>query len=242
MNRNLITLVAIVLGILLVGGYLLYSSTPVVSSQGHASIKATPDVVTVNIYIETRNSTAQGAQQSNADIREATVDALVAAGITESDIKFTNFYAGPEYDWSSGAQRQKGFIARQELAVQVEDFSEVSRVVDATLSSGALVSYISQELSSDKQNEYKALAQKQASADARTKAEATAEGLGKSLGRLVSVDSSDFNYPGPVMYYARAEGSMSVSSDEVREAAVKISPQDIDVSANVRVQYKLSLF
>ena len=92
------------------------------------------------------------------------------------------------------------------------------------------------ELSPQKQSEYKTQALEQASADAKSKASATAAGLGKKLGRLVSVESQDFNY-GPVVYYAKAESSSGAA--DAREAALQINPTDLNVYANVGVTYTI---
>jgi uncharacterized protein YggE len=71
--------------------------------------------------------------------------------------------------------------------VTTEDFSNVGNVIDAAVDAGALVSYINFELSVERSNEYKMLVMTNASLDAKQKAEAIASGLGKTVGRLVSI-------------------------------------------------------
>ena len=64
----------------------------------------------------------------------------------------------------------------------------------------------------------------------------------KNLGRLVSIQSEEFNY-GPYPVFSYAEGSSgAIAKDEARQAALNLAPQDIEVTANVRVSYKLSSF
>ena len=53
MNNKLIVVLLIV-GIVLVGAYLVYSTGPTVSAQGTASLEAKPDKVSVYITIETK--------------------------------------------------------------------------------------------------------------------------------------------------------------------------------------------
>ena len=249
--NNKIVYTLIVIGVLIVGWYIFDSNAPSVSAQGQAMIKAKPDQVSVYVYIETHNKTAQAAQDTNSQVREAVVDAIKAAGVSNGSIQFQQYSIYPEYDWSSGRQTQKGYVASQSLVINSSDFGKVPSVVDSIIAAGGLVSSIQFELSQAKQNEYKSQALEAAGKDAQTKATATAAGLGKKLGRLVAVQTSDFNYPGPIMYYAKtmmadASGSSGYGSasaqdiSAVREAANNISPQDIEVSATLQVQYKLS--
>ena len=119
----------------------------------------------------------------------------------------------------------------------------VPEIVDAGIDAGALVSSINFELSDEKQNDYKAEALSEASADARKKAESTASGLNKKIGKLVSVQSEEFYYPGPIPIYAKAEGGGdAAAATEARQAAVNLRPQDIAVTASVRVEYRLRVF
>jgi uncharacterized protein YggE len=106
-----------------------------------------------------------------------------------------------------------------------------------------LVSYINFELSDEKQNEYKKEALKKASSDARDKAEAIALGQGKKIGRLVSLENQEFFYPGPVVYYegATAVASGADAGESAKRAALNISPQEIEITASIKAQYKISL-
>lgn len=61
MNNKLIATI-LILGILLVGGYLWYNNGPVVSSQGYASIKAPADEVSIYLSIQAINKTAEDAK------------------------------------------------------------------------------------------------------------------------------------------------------------------------------------
>ena len=236
----------LVLGVLVVGWYILDSNSPIVSAQGSASMKVQPDQASVYVSIEAHNTTAQAAQTTNNLIRDSVVAALLKSGVPNSSIQFQQYSIYPEYNWDNGRQTQKGFVATQTLVVNSSDFSTIPGMVDSIVASGGLVSSIQFELSQQKQNYYKAQALESAGKDAETKASATAGGLGKSIGRLVSVQTQDFNYPGPILYYARADSASGVTNSaeiaSVKQAASNISPQDIEVSANIQVEYKLNWF
>ena len=90
-------------------------------------------------------------------------------------------------------------------------------------------------MSTAKQNEYKAQALKEASEDAKIKAEAIASGLGKTVGKLVSVSSNEFNYQ-PWPLYNSMAGSTAA---DAKVATTNIQPGQQDVSASVTVVYAL---
>lgn len=240
---NKIVIGIIVVGILIVGGYLAFNAGPVVSAQGQSSLEVQPDLVSVNINVETRNESAQAAQEANKEIADKLLFELIKLGFDKDELKFVNFNVYQDYDWSSGRQKLKGYVVSQQLVVKTDGVSKVPSIVDAAITSGALVSYINFELSDEKQAEYKKQALEEASRDAREKAVAIAEGQGKRVGRLVSIVNQDFYYPGPIPVYAKAEGTdMAVAASEARKAAINIAPQNLEISASISAQYKLSFF
>jgi uncharacterized protein YggE len=106
------------------------------------------------------------------------------------------------------------------------------------VNNGGIVEGINFELSNSKENEYKKLAIKQATLDARSKAEGIAEGLGLEVGDVVSVSTSNFGYnPWPI--YDRMVMS-SAGAAEAKAAVTTIQPGEQTVSASVSVTYKLA--
>ena len=110
-------------------------------------------------------------------------------------------------------------------------------MIDAGVDAGASIGYINFELSQEKQNEYKAQALKQAAEDAKIKAESIAEGLGKSIGSIYSISSSDFDYYPWRIYEATASSEAGVA--EAKQAATDIQPGEKDITARVSVVFKL---
>ena len=237
-NRTIV--IGLIIAIIVIAG-IIYSSinTPTVSAQGNSVLKATPDKVSVNVVIEAKNKTAQGAKDMHDKILNEVTLQLLKIGIERKDIKTVNFNIYPEYKWEDGKNEQIGYIARQDIIIETKNFDVVASIVDASIEAGALVSYINFELSDEKQSEYKTQALEEAGKDARKKAEATASGLDKKLGRLVSVQSEEFNYI-PYRYFeATAEGG---STSQAKDAAINLAPRDLDVTATIRVEYKLRSF
>ena len=233
---NKLIAVIVILGVLIIGGYFIYSSGPTVSAQGTSSIEAKPDKVSVYVTIETKEKTLQEAQQKNSVIREKVTDDLLLLGIDEDDIQYVNYNSYPWVEWSNGKSEEKGFIVYQQIVVKSDSFREVGKIVDVGVNAGAMISSIQFELSEEKQNDYKTEALELASKNARDKAASIAEGQGKKLGRLVSLKSVEFNYI-PLRYYEASGATADVA--EVKRAAANIEPQDLTVTASVQVEYKL---
>jgi uncharacterized protein YggE len=236
-----ITLIIVATIIILagIGAYLFSQSkapSNTISVQGFATIKANPDLVIVYFRAETNGSTAQEAKDKNAEIVNNAITNLVKIGILENKIQTIDFNIYPEYDWTDG-QKLRGYKAVHSFKVELDtaQINKVGTVIDAGVNAGSLVDYINFELSTAKQNECKAEALKQASQDAKTKAEAIALGLGKKLGKLVSVSDTSFDYyPWPI-YKAMEEGNIA----EAKAAVTNITPSEKEITARVSVVYHI---
>jgi len=227
---------AVVLAVIIIG-YFVYVSGPQISTNGYSMITATPDLISVSVTMEGRDADAQVAQEKALAISDKFLVELDKLGIASEDIELANYYTYPDYDWQT--QKNKGYIASQQVIVRLKSFNKTGEIIRAASNSGALVSGINFELSTAKQNEYKASVLKQASQDARVKADAVASGFGKRIGKLVSVQSQDFSYY-PYPYYTR--DTMAMSNAGAEKAVVDMSPTDLEVSASVSATYTMTRF
>ena len=229
----------LILGIIALGVFLSGDGGAVVSAQGDSVIEVEPDEVSINLNLMARDDGAQAAKDKLDKISDDVYVALILLGLDKEDIKLQSYNIYPDYKWINGNQQENGFVANQYVVVTTENFDLVPGIVDASVDNGALVSYINFELSEEKQDEYKIQALEEAGKDAKAKAEATASGLGKKLGKLVSVRNQDYWY-GPYMAYESsvAEGS----GDSAKTASYSLSPQDVEVRASISVEYKLRRF
>jgi uncharacterized protein YggE len=214
--------------------YFTFSKT--VSSAGTSTIEVLPDFAAIYFSVDTKGATAKEASSMNSEIVSNMTGALIAAGISESEIKTQGFNVYPTYDYRNG-NAITGYSASHSLKVQipVADRGKIGGVIDAGVGAGAGISYINYELSSANQSKYKAEAIKLATEDARTKAEALAEGAGSRLGSLVSVSSSDFSY----MPWLAASAD-SVKGESGAAIATQINPSEQEVSAAVTAVYRIS--
>ncbi len=243
MEKSVKITLIIVAGIVMLGlmGVIIFSnltSANTVTGNGYATVKALPDLVSVYFNVQTEGDTSKEATDSNSEIVDKLILELLKQGFDRDEIQTMNFNVYPNYDWDDGERNQEGYVATHSIKVQVssDNSGKIGDIIDAGVSAGAGISYINFELSQEKQNEYKAEALKLAAEDARIKAESIAEGLGKRLGRLVSVSDSNFNYS-PWRIYQAEEGVMDAAG--AKTATTDIQPSEQEIYASVIARFKL---
>jgi uncharacterized protein YggE len=213
----------------------------VLTIQGHSTVKVTPDIVSLYFNIETKGNTSAEANSLNSEILKNFTEKMIENGFNEKDIKTENFNIYPNNYWENNKMKEDGFKATRSLKVELNatDFDKISKIIDLGVDSGAMISYINFELSQEIQRKYKEQAIKDASLDAKTKAEATASGFNKKLGNIISVQLNEFNYyPWPI-YRALDSQDVSAAGSLAKESIANVNPSDQEVSASVSVTYKL---
>lgn len=228
--------------VVLLTGILVYSnfsSGNTVTGNGQATIKVVPDLVSVYFNVDTKANTSSEATSKNAEIVDKLIAELVSEGLEKDEIQTMNLNVYPIYDQVNGQEISRGFRATHSLKVELptSDSGKIGDVIDAGVNAGAGISYINFELSQEKQNDYKAQALKSATEDAKIKAQAIVSGLGKNLGRLVSVSDTSFNYyPWPL--YTSAEGT-TMDASAAKTATTNISPGEQEVTSSVTAVFKI---
>lgn len=236
MNKsNLILTISVLIVVVVFAGIYFYQKMPsqTVTATGNSQMSVSPDQATVSLLIQTKDLSAEEAKNRNSIISDNVLTALIKVGIEKKDIETENFNIYPEYDWSNGEQKLKGYAASNYIKITTKDFNNVGKIVDASVDAGALVNSINFELSNNKNNEYKAIVLAEASKDAKSKAEAIAQGLGKKLSSLVSVTASDYNYYPYPLYRAETSGV------DAKEVATNLPAKNIDISASTTVTYNI---
>jgi uncharacterized protein YggE len=238
-----ITLIIAVAIIVLVVIGIIYlkpdSSTNTFQVNGQATSKVSPDLITVYFNVDTKAQTSKEAEDANSLIVSKLTDSVVALGFSKKDLTTESYNIYPEYDYSNG-QRLTGYRATHSLKIELSSSQkdEVSSLIDAGTNAGAGISYINFELSPALQQSAKTQAIKDASEDARVKAEALAAGFNKKLGKLVSVSLDQFNYY-PWNIYASSDSSGAGVAAEAKRAVADITPSNQEVSASVTAVYRL---
>jgi len=238
----LITLI-IVGGVLILGvmGFIFANSTvyaKTVSSTGTATIEVVPDLVVVYFNIQTTGSTSSVADDKNSEIYEKMKSDILALGFGEDEIQTESYSVYPEYDWSSGTQKLKDYIAVHsvKMKIPIGNKDKIDEVISAGIDAGSGISYLNYELTDENQSKYKIDAIKMATEDARKKAEALALGSQSKLGKLVSVSTSDFGY---VPWLAYSADAGSITKENSGEIESRITPSTQEISSAVTVIFRI---
>ena len=223
----------------LIGIFVFYDlKGSTITTTGTAEIKAVPDLITIYFNVQTTNLTAKDAKDANSEIVDNIITVLVKEGFERKDITTENYNIYPDYTWENNKQNFIGYKATQTLKVQLsaENKDKAGEVIDAGVDAGALLSYINFELTQESQNRYKAEALKLASEDAKLKAESIASGVGKTIGSLVSISDSTFDYnPWPI--YMESAGVADIAA--AKTATTNIQPGEQTISAQVSAVFKI---
>jgi len=228
------------------GAYLAFSNfiAPLagdtISVNGNSQIKVTPDVVTVYFNVETNGSTAKEAKDANSKIVDDLLTVLIKQGFDREDIQTMSFNIYEDQRWDGNRQKSYGYKASHQIKVEMStaQADKIGDVIDAGVDAGALLQWINFELSTAKQNEYKAQALKEAGQDARIKAQAIADGLDQELGDIVRISTSDWGYRPWNLYTTKSIG-MTEDAAMAKEATTNIQPGSQEVTGYVTVVYKI---
>src|SRR5580765_3297412 len=197
----------------------------VIVTRGQASVKRAPDQAWVSIAAEARAGTSAEAQRGAADAMTAVNAALGRAGLAGDAIRTTGYNLQPDLEYVNGRSRVKGYIARNQIEVRVDDLRKLGSVLDAAGSSGATsMSGLRFDIKDRATVERDAL--KLAVEDAMGRARALAAGAGASLGAIVRIDEQ--NEPGPPVYAAMRMTTAAAGAPET-----PISPGELEIKGSV---------
>jgi uncharacterized protein YggE len=178
---------------------------PVVVTTGQSVIFAQPDRAFVTIAAESRSRNSSEAQRMNADAMTAVLQKIQAAGVPKDAIRTIAYELQPEFDYANGRQTFRTFVARNTVEVRLDVIDRVGAVIDAAGTGGATsIGGIRFDVKNRDALERDAL--RQAVADARARADAAANGAGRTIDRVVRIEEGGApEYPRPMMRMAAAE-------------------------------------
>jgi len=205
------------------------SSQRSVKVTGTAIVRSQPDEATVSIGVQTQDRTANQSLRDNAARMAKAINAIVAAGVSRSDIATSFVSLNPNYDASG--RSVTSYIAMNQVDVTIHDLTKVGEVIDRAVSAGAnLSSGITFKLSN--QNQGRADAMAAAVKDARSQAEALAAAAGAHLGEVISIEQESSSLPPPV-FDARLKGAAGV------EVPTPVLPPTLEAQVTVSVTWAL---
>lgn len=211
MRSHWVPFTTLITALLPAGGWAAepWNGPPVLVTQGEAIVRVAPDRAVVVLGTEARAADAKAAQAAEAKAMTAVQQALAQAGIAATAMRTTNYSLQLEYDYTNGKQVPRGYTARHEIEVRVDEIAKTGEVIAQAITSGAAnVQGVRFELKDRKPLEREAL--KQAVEDARARADAAAAGAGTTVTGVIRIEESGVVTQPPVMY-ERAMKSMAAA-------------------------------
>jgi uncharacterized protein YggE len=204
---------------------LIYTSTT-------GEVLARPDQAEISLAVQTENTDAQVAQQSNAERMASTIAALQQAGIPADKIKTTGYNIYPVYDDTDSilGSKVRFYRVTNTLRITLTDINRAGEIVDLAVAHGVnQVNSISFTLSENQQKALRSDALRDAMSRSRSDADTVASAGGLTIVGIQTITVSGGYYPVAVSDYRYTEGATKVSTPLV--------PGDVTVSASVSVTY-----
>lgn len=230
--KKIVAMVMMLALVLALTGCALGEENKVIRVTGNATVSLSADSATLQVGVNTRKETVKEAQETNAALMNAVIQAILDAGVDEKDIMTSQFDVYSVSDFSLGAagnqEMTNYYQVSNMLSVTIRDLSCLGMVLDVAMEAGANSTYGIQFFSTQANEAYlKALTR--AVEDASKKASVMADAAGKELGELILMDASQQNY-----YY----GVTNTYNAKEDAATRTIVSGDVSVSASVVLEYR----
>jgi uncharacterized protein YggE len=207
----------------------------VITTTGSSDMKVAPDEMTISFAIESEAATAKESQQENTKASNLVMAFLVEI-LPLGDFQTTQLTVYPltEYDPRTGEVTQTGYRTTHVITVKTSQIDDAGKIIDGVIDSGAnRVDQISFYLSDERESEIRSQILDDAAAQARSKAQSIASGLGARIVGVRGASESSF-YATP--FYARSE---AVMAKDVM-GGTQVAQGEVEVSASVSASFEIA--
>lgn len=211
-------------------------NTPKISTitvQGNGSSSATPDQATITIGIVTSASTANIAEQQNADIATNIQNKLIDLGIDQDKISTTRYTFYPTYDNEKYKTNEiVAYNVNNTVSATITDLTKIGNIIDASIQAGAnTINSIDFTIKNDKLIKQNAL--QSAVKDAKSKAEVIAKALDKHIVNVLTVNENGTSIE------SHNFSRLSLKAASADSISTPITPGTTNVNANVEIVFEI---
>jgi len=202
-----------------------------VSSEG--TVKVKPDLVYINVGVQTENKSSKVAQQENTTKMNKVMQVLKELKIADLDIKTSQYTIYPieTYSEKDKSSTVTGYKVINTLEITIRDISKVGAVIDAVTANGAnTVSNIRFTVADP--DKYYLQALQNATVKAKAKADTLAKQFGIKIGLPSQINETSGGYNPPIIY---SEMNSLKSSPEATQT--NISSGELEIKASVGLVY-----
>jgi uncharacterized protein len=200
-----------------------------IAVTGEGKSSQPPNQLLVQLAVETRSKTASRAGAENADRMTAVRKALLGIGLSDKEISTANYNVHMEM---YPTPRDTLYVASNSIQVDTRQLNLASKIIDASLQSGAnQIGYLQYTLADPREATRMALSN--AVDDARLQAEALAKAAGGRLGELLELNAQTQR---AVPFQMRT--TMAMAATAGAQMDTPISERDITVRASVAARWR----
>lgn len=208
------------------------------SVTGTATASVSPDLVIIQLGVDTQAKTAQEAMSENAQAMNATITAIQNLGIASNETGTNGFTIDPVYNqtgpyppYNEYKNELVGYKVSNTLLIKTTQMSLAGKILDVAVGAGAnRVDSVSFSLSPAKQQSVQNGLIATAVLDAQSKAQKALAPLGQKIVGVKMVNLSGFNMPSPVPVYSMAAMN---AAPMMAQTPILTSNQDITTTVDV---------
>ena len=211
----------------------LQPKRPFIRATGEATVAAKPDQVKVDIGVTSQAETAQAAASENARHTDAVMQQIRQAFGAVAQLKTLGYSVSPQYRYPKpgGPPSIAGYTVSNTIEVKLDDISRAGKLIDLATQSGANAIH-SLQFGLKDETALQAQALREASANARAKAEAMAGGLSLKIAGVISAEEGGTNIVRPM--------APMVMARKVEAAPTPVAADNIEVHASVTLTVEVS--
>ena len=209
------------------------------SVTGSATASVVPDLVVIQLGVDTQAKVAEDAMAENAKAMNSTASALEKLGINSTEISTTNFTIEPVYNntgpfppYDQYRSVLVGYKVSNTLEIKTTKLGLAGNILDTAVETGAnRVDNVAFTLSPRERQSIENSLIDQAVLDAKSKAEKALSPLGEKIVGVKSVNLSGIQFPRPIEAYGKV--AMSGVAAPAVATPIFTSNQDITTSVDV---------
>lgn len=211
---------------------------PELTTSGRGETRLVPDYAYVTIGVTNQAQNAVDASSENARRFESILGALRSFGLNERELLTSRYNLTQNYEYPKNSQpRPSGFAARSSIRAEVHKLSDLGKLIDAVIASGATEISGVQFLATNTDDARRS-AMTEAVRQSKADADAMARAAGGTLGRLISLNSGGISQP---FYNVLGTGHLEtavLTSAGAQIPSTSIVPGELIVSAQVFARWE----
>ena len=223
------------LAILALGTGAALADGTTLSVTGNGTVLVESDLAIVTVGVQETSKDVLEAQSTVNEKIAAIKQALLDAGVEESEINTDSINIYANYDYSDNTEVIVGYTARNSLSVRTTDMDNVGSLIDAAFVAGAnTLDNVQFTVQDDTQAREQALTM--AVEDARRKADVLASAAGLQVASIESISEGGVSVYDSMRNYA---ADTVMAAEESGGAGTLVQAALVSVDATVSMEFEL---